>query len=721
MSPQRIDRCVQSLMDDPNFKPREGKTKEESAWALCNWLDQQGKLKATGNGVENTMDKAEKLLTGPFRVVLPITGARQQIVEKADGGEEIQLWLHVEASGPERDADGDRFSEAGLEKMVEYSEKNAVPFLDGHYRDLLSAIFSDAIENPYLTEEKHFAFDVLLNSETNPFATQLFNDVLAGKRHGASIAGLVRDAEIEEYGEGEFGQIFNDVELLEVSRTSWPSYRDSFITLLANKVGKLPEAEFEAVMKRRGELERIKTGGGDEMLVKTADDGVEEWEENETGDLIVKITSPHGWDKRFSVSNTPWSDVGDRTKPCQYAIIKKNKDGTFSTSKSGYPHHMPGCSTINRGGVIAAAGRLVQALKSNVPAIETPPIVSLVSEKMGDEWLSDEQKARFSTKELKYAAKHILRHYKQDMDTEPPENLVDVAKTYDDEKSEIIDLIRGLVHIIERADPIMEVEKMAKEKEVVETPVVEQESIGKGTETVTETEAAVVEDTPVETQEPAPASEVVSETDPDEDTASTLEKMVDARLLASKFGELLYTMQEMVLDAVEKRSLDEAVAVLEDFSRVAKSVLTQLIESGPAGVALSFLAPFEERVEMATGQLAKSRVVRMGGVMDSLVEEIVVLRALMNDADIADDVLPAQEVPVPAEKSALEQRLEEIENAQAQIGIQRKAEMDNLAASLIQPKREQSGPEEEPEPVELSPEEKTKSIRRRFGKSARLE
>jgi hypothetical protein len=35
MSPQQVEDCVKALMADPDFKPQEGKTKEESAWAVC--------------------------------------------------------------------------------------------------------------------------------------------------------------------------------------------------------------------------------------------------------------------------------------------------------------------------------------------------------------------------------------------------------------------------------------------------------------------------------------------------------------------------------------------------------------------------------------------------------------------------------------------------------------------------------------------------------------
>lgn len=726
--PARVDRCVQSLMEDPKFKPRKpDQTKEDAAWALCTWLDQRGRLRDSTAGVK-VMENAKGMLSGPFKVVLPITGARRRLIEKADGGEEVQLWLHVEASGPERDADGDRMSEDALAKMVGYATEKEIPFLDGHYKDLMSAMLGD-VKNPYLTEEKHFAFDVLLNGG-NPFAVQLFNDVLAGKKHGASIAGVVHAADIEEYGEQEFGSLFHDVELIEVSRTSWPSWRDSFITLLASKVGKLPEAEFEAVMKRRAAIlnghtlkspqdrfiESVQSEGG-QMLVRTADGGVEEWEENDAGDLVIKIISPHGWDEKFSVSDTPWADVEDRTKPCQYAIIRENEDGTFSTSKSGYPHHMPDCGTINRGGCIAAAGRLVQELKSHVPAIETPPIVSLVSGKIGREWLH-KQEGAFTTEELKYAANHIIRHYRQDMEEEPPENLVDVAKTYDNETEEIIDLIRGLVRVIEKSAPVMEVKEMPKDEKVVEAPAEEREFTEEQTETVTETEPEKVE--PVAEKQEPEEPEVVSEPEiAEEEVESPLGKMVDARLLASKFGELIYAMQEMVLEAVEGQKLEEAIRVLDDFTLLSKDVLTQLIATQPPGeMALSFLGPIESRIELATGRLTKSRVARVDKAIDSVVEHLVNLRELMKNADTTDDMAvlqAAKEAQTVEEKS---EHMAKFEERLDQIEARRKSELDRLAATLEEPKREQPA-EAETAPVELTPEEKRLSVFQRFEKSVR--
>jgi predicted RNA-binding Zn-ribbon protein involved in translation (DUF1610 family) len=44
--PPKVERCVRSLMKDPNFKPKKkGQKKRDAAYALCTWLNQQGYLK----------------------------------------------------------------------------------------------------------------------------------------------------------------------------------------------------------------------------------------------------------------------------------------------------------------------------------------------------------------------------------------------------------------------------------------------------------------------------------------------------------------------------------------------------------------------------------------------------------------------------------------------------------------------------------------------------
>ena len=67
--PENLDRCVADLMSDPEFKPKDGKTKEESAFAVCNSSVSQNKgeimVKQTigGNGMTE-IKKVEGVYVG---------------------------------------------------------------------------------------------------------------------------------------------------------------------------------------------------------------------------------------------------------------------------------------------------------------------------------------------------------------------------------------------------------------------------------------------------------------------------------------------------------------------------------------------------------------------------------------------------------------------------------------------------------------------------------
>jgi len=696
-------------MNDPNFEPKEGQTKEQSAWALCNWLDQQGKLKAFER--EIAPEKAVELSgAGPFKVVLPISAARRVLVDKS-GEEREGLWLRVEASGPERDADGERMSLAALEKMVEYVERgwngDRVPFLDGHYRDLMAAVLGE-IHNPNLNENNHFGFDVLVN-ENNQFAVNLFNDILSGrKKHGASIAGIVHDVEYEILEDGKgVGRVFNDVEIIEVSRTSWPSWRPAFITLLARSAGK--NESIEPALKRKQEIIDFQEAKDmPDMIVRTDDGGEEVWtDDNEKQELMVKITSPHGWDKKFGVSNAPWSSVKDRSKPCQFAIIKKKEDGEFSRSKSGYPHHMPGCNTINRGGTIAAGARLIQALKSAVPELETPPLgtLGIAAEEMD---AYEEKAARFSREELVYAARHILKHYRRDLEMEPPENLVSIAKAVDPDDDEAVagivkELVKYITNIEKQEDNMPEnvldlelpddTDNPDAPDDAVVEPVeqaVEETVTEPGVEPETEAEPVSEEET-----EAAPAAEVAVEPEPIiKETDDTLASKVDARLLSKKFGALVISMHEMVFDAVRGNDLEKAHRIIDEFAEMAKENATGLVASKEPLTEWSVAEAFAEKVELEKGQLSKSRVARMDEVIETVTTELVALRELMKNADVLDDTVVERAVELAAQAVAEVKSAErtELEERMAEVETKNAAQLEQVARALVAQKPEPAEP-----------------------------
>ncbi len=181
--------------------------------------------------------RQEKEASKSFRVTLPIMR-----VEPPDWGEPDGLYIRVEASGKERDSHKSRMSQKCLERFVEYAEQGIdgepLPFLDGHYEDLLAAVLGE-IYAPYITEDDHFAFYAKLD-ERNPQALRLYDDLGKGKRHGASIAGWAHEYEEEVYTDDEGGEqegiIYHDIELMEVSRTSWPSWQPAFCELVTNKL-----------------------------------------------------------------------------------------------------------------------------------------------------------------------------------------------------------------------------------------------------------------------------------------------------------------------------------------------------------------------------------------------------------------------------------------------------------------------------------------------------
>jgi FKBP-type peptidyl-prolyl cis-trans isomerase len=58
--PKKVEECVRALMNDPDFKPQKGRTKEESAWAVC-----QAKFgKECPLSVEDGVSKIKKELEG---------------------------------------------------------------------------------------------------------------------------------------------------------------------------------------------------------------------------------------------------------------------------------------------------------------------------------------------------------------------------------------------------------------------------------------------------------------------------------------------------------------------------------------------------------------------------------------------------------------------------------------------------------------------------------
>lgn len=596
-----------------------------------------------------------------FNVTLPVAKAWETSPASGAGPE---LWLTIEASGPERDLDGDRMSEECLEKMVEYVaqgfEGARVPYLDGHYRDLLAAMLGE-LYRPRLTEEKHFAVDVLLDKE-NPQALRLYRDIQNGKKHGASIAGIVHEAEFDEVANGF---VFNDIEIMEVSRTTWPSWTGSFTEMLRRKMEDLTEQEEQAWLTKRRAL-------ADALGVR-------------------KVLSPHGWDDKFAVSNKPWSEVTDRSKRCQYAIVKLNDDGTFSVSKSGYPHHMPDCKTINAGGCAAAAGRLYQALKSRNGAWDEE--FELLEEaakgyEVDEDWV--EEAARFTTAELKYAARHIIKHYRQDMEKDPPENLVDVSRAVSELRAMHAELKQVLEGIMAKTaeNAALDSENVTTDdngaEEIEVTLSTEDEVLAEDTGL---SEDSLVEESGEEVSE-APEEENVDEEEVDE---VELSSAVDARLAVHRFGTLFVTTHDMIVetmfsDAAPEERVAKAEQILDEFRVLVGKALKPMITAGLSPD--DFVDALTERVEMKTGRLSVRRVAVLRKAATELARQIGMLVEMVEKADVLDDALLKEavsglEARVDERMSELQKRIDETATAHKE-SVQQAEDLEAVLDAVLQ-------------------------------------
>ena len=702
--PEAVENCVQSCLDNPDFKPKDpDQTKKEACWALCTWLDGQGKLtdsevpnfmdlanealasldiekqgwpycvcpecgytedkqagvacrtikcpecgtplmgsQSEGTVAESVMKRSDKVQTPhAFRVVLPVTRAEKRI--KRSAGEDLtEYWLHIEASGPERDSHGTRMSPACLARFVAYAEDGIdgepLPYLDGHYQDLLAAMLGD-VRNPSLTEEKHFAVDVLLDRD-NPHSMRLHRDVERGKRHGASIAGIVHDFSIEKYqdedGNDVIEEVFDDIELVEISRTTWPSWQSSFTEMIGKHMHPADAGELTELRARRSMIADARP-------------------------TLARILEAHDVDENFEVSDGPWAEVADLTHRHQYAIVRRHPDGAFSPGRSGYVHHTSNGS-ISREGLCLA----VNALSADLTSDELP----------------------FRKVEMEHAAMHLARHVVNELGEPVPEGLQTLVKLDD------IAEVAMAIQTDSAPDELLsqdsvQTEPAAEETEVVERVVEETEEIAEP-ETVEPEVTEPAETEPAETDEPvvtAPdvagpvvvtpdidlpsdmterattasdtaedkaietAEEVElepeSEIEPESTQMSELKIRLSDGLAVTAMSRLLFATQGLLAERVwqEEASAEERVAlgsqILDEFNSMAKDMLPAL---ATAPKEPDLLCEFIGRVELVEGVLSRRRADKVIEIAARLTNEATQLTQVLNNMDLLDDTGDVQGV-----------------------------------------------------------------------------
>jgi hypothetical protein len=565
---------------------------------------------------ETVIKRSDRVQTPhTFRVVLPVKRAETRI-SRAAGGDATEYWLHIEASGPERDEHGTRMSDACLERFVEYAVAGIagepLPYLDGHYQDLLAGLLGE-VHSPKLTDKRHFAVDVLLDRE-NPQSMRLFRDIERGKRHGASIAGIVHDYSIEKYvnddGEECLEQVFDDIELVEVSRTTWPSWRDSFTAMVEKHMHPAGADELMELMARRSMIADARP-------------------------LLSRVLEAHDVDEAFEVSDGPWAEVTDLTHRYQYAIVRRHADGAFSPRASGYAHHTA-TNGVSREGLGLA-------------------VASLVDDLSKEEW-------PFLKVEMEHAARHLARHVVNELGEPVPADLeefvdirdiTEVAMSVQTDSATEEQLSQESVQTDVVEEPTEVIERAAEDQKVVDETdsdatdvqivpeVLEPDVLVPG---VARADTAEADDAEPEVETVEEVQEPDAETEPERVIQSAqpseLTGRLESGLVATKMSALLYTTQQMLAEKVwaEDQPADDRVQmageVLDEFVLIAKGMLPALAS---APMQEDLLNEFYRSFEVVEGTLTQKRANRIVEMSARFINEVTELSQVLLDMDLLDD------------------------------------------------------------------------------------
>jgi len=505
----------------------------------------------------------------------------------------------------------------------------------------------------------------------NPQALRLFYDVKAGKRHGASIAGLVHEFSIRKYededGEELVGRVFEDIELIEVSRTTWPSWRGSFTEMVMRHMEPADSCAVTELVARKSMI-------ADAMPV------------------LGRVPEAHGWDRSFGVSDAPWDLVGDLTHRHQYAVVRRHPDGAFSPSQSGFPHHLP-TGEVSRSG-------LDQAIKDLVASLET-----------GDK--------KFLTAEVEVAAEHLARHAVEDLGEPVPDglsglvslsDLVEVEKmtTVDVEKTDSAELevlSQESVQTDEPAEVVVEAQEQAVE------PVVENPEILVPEAAVEELDEEPDEDETEPEPEPEPQLELQEST---EQASSELEQRLATDMASRKMSALVFSMQELLAESLWKNGIpaEERVElggqVLDQFVEMAKELLPVLANAAPEE---NLLNAFIERIELVQGGLTRQRADRFKSRIAGLVEDALRLSSVLDNLDLLAEPEPNVEIAVTELRHEVDEDLNEIRGRLSDaVDKTVKSEREKLAEILERLSRTADAPQQSrlaQQPASVAPDSQT--------------
>jgi HK97 family phage prohead protease len=199
--PDSVDSCVDSILADPNFKPKAGKTKKESAYAIC-----------TAEYKTNKMETIKKR-----NIWIPLS--------KNFETNEYQAIL----SDNSIDRDNERMSKDLLVKWSANPNK-FIPMLMDHKNEILNMV--GQWTNPTLISngDSHALAMTPKWFTSNPNAQIVKGMLDDGANIGLSIGAIPKNS--REYKSGDVScKEWTEAELIEASLVPIGSNRNSFITI----------------------------------------------------------------------------------------------------------------------------------------------------------------------------------------------------------------------------------------------------------------------------------------------------------------------------------------------------------------------------------------------------------------------------------------------------------------------------------------------------------
>jgi len=253
---EKFDKCVKDIMGDPNFKPQKGKTKEQSAFAIC--TERVGRDKK-----QNT-----ELKKGNFDFYFDLHKSE----ESTDDSRIVEGYANIE----ETDRHGEIIMrEAFKGALSEYMKNPIMRYM--HNEEPIGKIIKAKVD-----EKGLFVKAELVNSPDVPLANKAWALIEAGVVKAFSIGGRVL-----KRGEGKKANVIEKLWLAEISVVDIPANKNSLFTVVnkaMNEVIQLAENKKDKEEDKEEEEKEADDSKTEEKEKETQEKESDEKEEDEEED-----------------------------------------------------------------------------------------------------------------------------------------------------------------------------------------------------------------------------------------------------------------------------------------------------------------------------------------------------------------------------------------------------------------------------------------------------